>query len=116
MGDKVRAFGLDGVVIEVTNDSVLDVCVDFGPGEGERGFLLDGREQVWHKEPSLVLVERPKKKVKKCVGRWAIFNPRGSSVKGYFSLEADANRYPKFADEIVLKLTGEYEVEVDDNE
>lgn len=71
VGDKVRAFGCDGVVrctkasyssykVEVDFDNIKGIC-----------FTSDGRYMDWHKEPSLILIERPVKKVKKSFWLWA---------------------------------------------
>lgn len=61
VGDKVRAFGIDGVVTGTTSF----ITVSFPSKEMNFVFLPDGRTREWHNDPSLVLVERPKKKVKK---------------------------------------------------
>ncbi len=64
VGDKVRAFGLDGVVKSTDGFSCCTIMVNF-QFAGVRSFFSDGRYMEWMKEPSLVLVERAKKKVKK---------------------------------------------------
>lgn len=67
VGDKVKAFGVEGVVIEIRNNSYFPIVVDFNGNI--RSFLPDGRNEEFHKEPSLHLVERPKKKMR--IEAWA---------------------------------------------
>lgn len=65
VGDRVRAFGVDGTVIEV-GTRYLEVSFYFENGTKQEGsFLLDGRIFDWHAVPSLELIERPKRTVKK---------------------------------------------------
>ena len=56
--DKVRAFGVDGVVNRI--DRHMGVSVRFINGT-LKWFICDGRAESWHKEPSLILVEKAKK-------------------------------------------------------
>jgi len=68
-GDRVRWGGIEGVVVKVTcafsQDDTLEVVFDADPTAKNQWFLSDGRIYDYHTEPSLVLIERPKKKVKK---------------------------------------------------
>jgi hypothetical protein len=66
VGDKVKAFGCEGEVVEVLLPPIAaypiicrfpDVC-------GNLSFTEAGRLESWHKEPSLVLVEKARKYVK----------------------------------------------------
>lgn len=57
VGDKVRAWGVDGVVVDVRYFEPYHISVEF-QGERIKDFLPDGREFSWHKEPSLTLIER----------------------------------------------------------
>ena len=59
VGDKVRAWGVDGVVVTVDGGEP-SVRVKFHD-DHHRWFGGDGRCQSWHKEPSLFLVEKAKK-------------------------------------------------------
>ena len=59
VGDKVRAFGVDGVVVQVDGDKP-SVRVKFHD-DHHRWFNEDGKYQSWHKEPSIILVEKAKK-------------------------------------------------------
>lgn len=61
VGDKVRAFGVDGVVTNIHNRYTYPVIVDFGIGKYILCFTSNGKYQDWHKEPTLVLVERAEK-------------------------------------------------------
>ena len=66
VGDKVKAFGCEGEVIEILNYPLLttypiicrfpDVC-------GKLSFSNCGKLENWHKEPSLFLVEKARKYV-----------------------------------------------------
>lgn len=61
VGSKVRAWGVDGIVTNHRGvDADYPVIVDFGNGDAN-SFTLDGKYYRWHKEPSLVLVERAEK-------------------------------------------------------
>lgn len=82
-GDIVEAWGLRGVVIySLPEDShgilvhfvlsnTLDTSLAPIRSPGDMGtvicynFMCDGKEKDWHREPTLKLIERPKKKVKK---------------------------------------------------
>ena len=72
VGDKVRAFGVDGVVTNIHNRSTYPVIVDFGDN-CSCTFRLDGKYSAWHKEPTLVLVERAEK-FEEVVGYVAVFD------------------------------------------
>ena len=64
VGDKVRAFGLDGFVKKVEDNVAYPIRAAFLRESGDmidEIFTLDGRNEFWHKEPSLVLVEKAKK-------------------------------------------------------
>ena len=63
VGDKVRAFGVNGVVESIDTDLSYPVRVRHENGE-YTCFTTEGNHFLWGKEPSLVLVERPKKLVK----------------------------------------------------
>ena len=63
-GDVCEAHGNKGKVIEVELFSPYVIVVMFDDGPIER-YLPCGRLAKYHKEPSLKLIERPKKKVTK---------------------------------------------------
>jgi len=62
VGDKVKWAGVEGVVSGIIEDGNYPIWVSF---ENCRGggiaFKQDGKLLDWHKEPSLVLVERAAK-------------------------------------------------------
>ena len=60
VGDKVRAWGIDGVVIEVRDHGDNSVKVQIEGGRRD-SFSPAGMYLYWHKEPSLFLVEKAKK-------------------------------------------------------
>ena len=59
VGDKVRAFGCDGVVTDIFINHIYSIRVHFEKEKYIVDFANEGKYQPWHKEPSLVLVERP---------------------------------------------------------
>ena len=58
VGDKVKAFGCEGVVEVLYEDTV---GVKFQRNYHIRYFYTDGKLYDWHKEPSLFLIEKAKK-------------------------------------------------------
>lgn len=75
VGDKVRAFGCDGFVTKIeTAPTQYPVLVRFNT-DYNTTFTPDGRLHTQHKEPSLMLIERPIRKVRKTFWLWA--NERG---------------------------------------
>lgn len=67
VGDIVEAFGCRGVVVAL-NESRSEPIVEFeGVFNVRKNFYRDGKYFEWAKEPSLKLISRPKKKVKKTV-------------------------------------------------
>jgi hypothetical protein len=64
VGDAVEAFGVRGLVSRIGSGDTLPVFVELETEDTDR-FTKDGRAYSWHKEPSLKLIERPKRKVKK---------------------------------------------------
>lgn len=72
VGDRVKAFGVEGTVVE-TGHYVL---VDFG-SQDKIAFTVDGKVGSFVKEPSLELVSKARKK-KKVKGFIAAYSPTGS--------------------------------------
>lgn len=64
VGDICEAFGLKCFVIDINIKHNYPVKVSFEGGHC-RNFLMNGKFEDWQLEPSLKLIERPKKKVKK---------------------------------------------------
>lgn len=117
VGDIVTAFGLKGKVISIKSSSLYNIIVDFEEGPQE-AFSTDGKEMLWHKEPSLKLIERPKKKVKKYMvvhkrrysNAYVSFNV---SDDFYYNREDFENQHPYFEFICLLK---ESEIEVEEEE
>lgn len=64
VNDVVEAFGCRGVVNDVAALGDYPVTVYFPDGMEDENFTSDGKIFMWHKLPSLKLIERPKKKKK----------------------------------------------------
>jgi hypothetical protein len=64
VGDKVSAFGVEGEVISLDEKNNYPITVEFDD-DHLSFFMIDGRASAWHLEPSLKLIEKAKKKVKK---------------------------------------------------
>ena len=64
VGDLVETFGVRGEVVSITGGFHYPVGVYFDNGHASY-FTENGKDLDWHKEPSLKLIERPEKKVKK---------------------------------------------------
>ena len=79
VGDIVEAFGLRGVVTSSNNPIGNALFVEFKSGEAT-WFRTDGTLKHWHKEPSLKLIERPKKKVKKERTVWINVYPDNKQI------------------------------------
>lgn len=67
VGDKVEWCGCVGEVLAIDDYGRYPLAVDFGVARPF--FTRDGRFYEWHKEPSLKLISRPKKKV--TMYKWA---------------------------------------------
>ena len=109
VGDKVRAFGLDGVVRCITFSG--RVVVRYSDLDLDEIFTLDGKAETHHKEPSLILVERPKVKVTKTIEKWLNVYPSQSGGLIYYNSESTANLNASSDRVACVKLTGTYEVE-----
>lgn len=113
VGDIVSAFGCEGIVKQIATLSIYPVQVVLN-GEHYHWFTLDGKLSDWHKIPSLVLVSRPKKMVTKTVEKWINVYP--SHNNWTYNSEAEANSSAGINRIACVKLTGEYEVGVDDEQ
>lgn len=64
VGDIVESFGVRGKVTKIHNpEEVTCPIVVVFDGMNVNYYTLDGKSEDWHKESSLKLIERPKKKV-----------------------------------------------------
>lgn len=71
VGDEVEAFGLKGKVIHVDQEfGKYPIIVEYDVNHMRDPFTLDGKLHLFHKEPSLKLINRPKRKVKKKFYQW----------------------------------------------
>lgn len=87
VGDKVDWLGLKGKIISIKQMgfSNYPVIVDFGVVK--ESFTVDGR-WIEEQQPSLKLIERPKKKVKKEIQVWVnVYGGEGYLGKVYLSNE-----------------------------
>lgn len=126
VGDKVRAFGVAGVVTTVSVDC-RQVEVEFFSNYNTRytryvDFLMDGRLHDWAAEPSLVLIERPKTQIKKMMYpallKTHIFEETGQAAFFFatstFYESEDAARATEVGGRFIRLLTDRgIEVEVD---
>lgn len=64
VGDTVEAFGVIGTVKEILIRDPLPVIIEF-PGGLFKSFPVEGKREIWHLDPSLKLIEKAKRKVKK---------------------------------------------------
>lgn len=112
VGDKVEAFGCEGEVVPYASNSSFPVSVRFKYASNLQFFTKDGKLFSWAKEPSLKLISRPKRKEKKVIEMWV-----NVSADGYYSFwDTQANALGNTCSTdtaVAVKLTGEYEVEVE---
>lgn len=96
LNDRVSAFGVEGVVVSVEYDyqGIYPIRVRFINGQ-YKDFTIDGKYESWHLEPSLKLIEKAKRKVKK---KFWVFISDLEIKRRYFSarlytepIEADLN-------------------------
>lgn len=111
VGDICSAFGCEGTVKQIATGCTYPVQVALN-GEHYHWFTLDGKLTDWHKTPSLKLVSRPKKMVTKTVEAWA--NVYAHCIPDLFNCKANAEARASNSRIACVKLTGTYEVEVDD--
>lgn len=88
VGDKVKAWGMNGVVTELEKNYIHPIVVKFDSGR-VASFYLDGRASDWHKTPTLKLrkfkkVDKPPKEV------WLNVHKHGLAS---FVDKTDADRY-----------------------
>ena len=113
VGDRAKAFGVMGVI------TCLSTCLSTVEEEPlwqkdddksiSYWFTKDGRYASWCKEPSLIFVERPKRKVTKTVERWVNVYPDVFGREHETREGADIARCSECI--ACVKLTGTYEVE-----
>lgn len=103
-GDRVAAFGLTGVVCGTEESITYPIAVRWDNGCLD-SFMEDGRLYEHYKEPSLKLIERPKKKMK--IEAWA--NVYSTGVHSLHYTKEDAEISSKNYQELVacVKLVSE---------
>lgn len=107
VGDIVEAFGVRGAVGVVYESSDFPVECSFNGHIF--WFNREGMASSWHKTPSLVLIEHPKKKVLKTVEFYVNFNKDGFYTT--YTYEVAARHYRGDAVVVAQKFTHTYEVE-----
>lgn len=124
VGDIVEWCGVRGAVVFIddednSNSHVrMKVTFDLTPGstyQHQVWFTTDGRWANWQ-QPSLKLIERPKKKklVNKKISRWVNIYSDGKLFADHLTKEdADASQRSDKSRIACVELTGEYEVEVE---
>jgi hypothetical protein len=112
VGDVVEAFGLRGTVVKIYSEFVNPVEVKYEDGEYTL-FTLDGKLHHYHKLPSLKLISRAKRKVKKELKCWVNIYPH-DLVCAYTTKERAKSNAAVVAFAVAVECTGFYEVEVDE--
>ncbi len=92
VGDIVEAYRVRGKVDEIDSDpnNLYPVLVWFDSLYSDC-FTLDGKTRSWHKEPSLKLIERPKKKVTGSFDGYFTEDEKGHKI--IFNSFQEANDY-----------------------
>lgn len=116
VGDIVEAFGVKGKVIDIDEERLYGIEVEFQVQEETKtyGFIKGGLSESWHKEPSLKLISRPKKMEK------IIITDNNAQIcvrnQGYYQsidifYSQDLKGVPKDGYYKNVKVTLEFEVE-----
>jgi hypothetical protein len=84
VGDRVSWCGVEGVVSQSYGNGV-EVTFSGNGCPVVADFFKDGRYRIFHTEPSLKLLERPKKKVKKRETRWVNIYREGVGIVLFLS-------------------------------
>lgn len=108
VNDIVEAWGCVGKVIEIKQDSERPVCVELGDKERVSAFYRDGKDQTWHKKPTLQLIERPKVKTEITV--WGRVSHSGWVIQTHDTLNGAKEYFNSDYHRAIVKLTGTYEV------
>lgn len=113
-GDRVCFHGVLGTVTSDPMSSGLVVTMDT-PDAAKVFFYADGRYFDWEDKPSLVYVSRPKKKVKRMVSRWALYNDSGYLCSYMSKDQAQSDTFYAIGNKplYLVELKGEYEAEED---
>lgn len=106
IGDTVEAYGCEGTVTAYYHDMVEVVM---NSNSQTLYFYFDGKVAIWHKEPSLKLISRPKKKVTKTYTGYLVINKENGVGKIYTT--EDAAKVFSDNGDIIVKITKDYEGE-----
>lgn len=110
VGDKVSWMGLEGIVDRIDETTSYPVYVrTYHPVCSLHGFTLDGRYRTEHTEPSLKLIERPKKMVKKKISVWVNVYENDKIYLHRHQLDAECTGQKNRI--ACVECVGEYEVE-----
>lgn len=109
-GDIVEAFGLRGKVVFTYSKGHYSVKVKYDTGSFD-DFTSHGLYANHHKEPSLKLVERPKKKIKKTVELYVNIYPNKDVLPSHKTARQAIDAASSGAIVKGVKVTGEYEIE-----
>lgn len=110
VGDKVNWLGSTGELVVIDPNSTHPLEVYFEKHDSTEVFTLDGRYHV-EQDPSLKLIERPKKKVKKTTEVWVNIYGPGLGTGEFCHSEKQADTQALKDRIACVKLTGEYEVD-----
>lgn len=115
VGDKAEFGGLFGEVIRASNVYCEAYPVRFRDIFGtETSFTIDGKLHKDHTKPLLVLVERPKRKVKKVLSGWVNVYSNKKSIPYDKKDDADIGAMLSLEKRIAcVEVKGEYEVDED---
>jgi hypothetical protein len=105
VGDVVEAFGLRGTVVKIYSEFVNPVEVKYEDGEYTL-FTLDGKLHHHHKLPSLKLISRAKRKVKKEVKVWVNVYPNGRQIFPHHIKENAQKQVNSEAIAVAVECTG----------
>ena len=88
VGDKVKAFGVEGIVVAIDDSNNYPFSVNL---DGIfQTYTKDGRQYKWHKTPSLEVIERVKTKVKRAKYLFKTNSMRRpEETSGYYKDEVD---------------------------
>lgn len=110
VGDKVSWMGLEGIVSNTDRGLVYPVEVFFsGRRKDTHCFTEDGLSYYEHTEPSLKLIDRPKKMVKKKISVWVNVYENDKIYLHRHQLDAECTGQKNRI--ACVECVGEYEVE-----
>ena len=111
VGDTVSWCGITGTVIKIVDygDYTYPVVTTF-PHERLASFTSDGKYYSWHKEPSLKLVSKAKKKI--TVDCWVNLYDGGKLIMHYRNKEDSEYHAVKYKEGFVTTVHLSKEIEI----